>query len=193
MRRYGWLDGILAVLLACMPVTFARAASIGLFADPDCSTCRMTLAAGEIGTFYIAAQPLELQPSRPDGAEFRVVGLPDGWHTVSVQPSPAAAIVIGDPLGGGTNIAFPTGQPGPCVNLFTVQVFASNAASEVQLRVVQHSTPSNPLFQCPVMVMDWIPFTKICVDGGSLLVNSVQNCSVSVTSTTWSMLRRLYD
>lgn len=186
-----WRAVTAALLLSQTPVTI-WAASIGLFSDPACGDCNLSVPPGQMATFYVAALPLGFEPSRPDGAEFRVAGLPSEWQA-TVQPNPQASIVIGDPLGAGTNIAFSTGQPGSCVTLFTVQVLATTAASEITLQVLPHSTPSNPNFVCPVMVMDWIAYTRVCVDGGSMFVNSTRVCSVSLQPATWTALKRLYD
>ena len=59
------------------------AAGIGLFADPDCGSCNLSIPAPPgIGTFYVAAQTAGdpvFQRYGIDGLEFRIAGLPPGW------------------------------------------------------------------------------------------------------------------
>jgi hypothetical protein len=188
MKRLVLLAGLLAG--SAVP---AWAASIALFSTPDCSSCNLSVPLAGLGTFYVCALARDFEPSLPDGAEFRVVGVPPGWFIRSVTPNPAAAAIVGNPLGAGVNIAFATGQPGPCLNLFTIEVIATTAVSDVVLRVAPHATPSNPAFRCPALFMDWVPYAEICVDGGEMFLNSSRDCAVGAAPTTWSKVKRLYD
>lgn len=170
----------------------AQAASIGIFSDSNCSSCNLPLSPGATGRLYINAQVDDLQPNAPNGAEFRIVGLPAGW-TAQSTPNPAAFLVLGDPFGAGANISFFSGQPGACVNLFVVDVTATSGVSDVVLSVTAHQDPSNSGFQCPRLSMDWTPvFPLICVDGGIAFINSGQDCAVSTQRSTWTALKRLY-
>jgi len=184
----------LTLLLASfgLQATSAFAASIGVFTDPNCSSCNLSIPDGSTRRIFISAQPSELEPDRPDGAEFRVVGLPSGWTTLST-PNPAAFLAIGDPFSAGTNIAFLDGQPGSCVNLFVVDITASTNAQNVTLQVTAHQSPSNPNFACPLLSMDWSPvYPLVCVEGGAMYANSQEDCVVAAYPSTWSKAKGLF-
>jgi len=170
----------------------ANALTIGLYSDLDCSSCNLDVPPGGFRTFYVSIANDQL-PYGPDGAEFRIVGLPAGW-TASAMPNPGITQVIGNPLAGGVNVAWPVGLPFPCVLLYTVQIGIPAAGGQARLRVEPHNVPSNPNFNCPNVNMDWSPlFAKVCAGGGHLLVNSPLACTVGVETATWSQVKRLFD
>jgi hypothetical protein len=181
---------LIAILLTIHPSS-TQCASIGLFSTPDCTSCSLSIASGETRTFYIKAilDDLPLQ-----GAEFKIEGLPAGWQSTSVPTSRAAA-VFGDPLGSrGANIAFATVVGGDCFLFFTVAVTATTAASNVALRVVGATPPSDPYYPCPLLVMACGPCEwSMCVPGGELFINSNTDCIVAVQPGTWSEVKRLFE
>src|SRR5262245_54321270 len=126
-----WIAGALILVSTAAPVW---SASISLFSDTDCTSCNLSVPVGETGRFYALAQPQQFEPERPYGAEFRIAGLPAGWEVVAVQPNPVAHVVLGNPLGLGTNIAFPGGQPGSCLLLFAMDIRATSVVTNARLR-----------------------------------------------------------
>src|SRR5262249_4021540 len=87
------------------------------------------------------------------GAEFRIANVDPTWFS-TVTPNPAANLSLGSPIGPGANIAFPVCQsvlPGQFVLLYSIQSFAISTITPRDLQIVQHSTPSNPSFQCPLV------------------------------------------
>lgn len=194
MKRTGSVLRVGAVLMALLVVGAAQAsgASIGLFSTPDCSSCNLTMNTPGVGTLYISVVATGLDPVV--GSEFKVVGLPAGWF-VSVSPNPNANVVVGDPFGEiGAGIVFPTGQPGPCVHLYTVTVFATTSVNDVVLRVTMRTPPTNPNKPCPVVFIECDPCdTSVCVGGGSLFINSSTECTVAIEEGTWSQVKRLFE
>ena len=192
------LVGTLGAALIVLAATPAWPVSFGIFSTPDCSSCNLSMPQGSIGTFYVRA--LVGPWAHIVGAELRVAGLPPEWIVVSVTPNPHATLVLGSLLGAGTNIAFAADENGECIDLFTVQVFATTQRNDVVLRVTKHATPSNPLLQCPVYVPncwrlsgeDAKCYTFLCAGGGSMFVNSSTDCTVAAQPATWSLVRRLY-
>jgi hypothetical protein len=77
------------LLTFVLPTSFAHAASIGLFADPNCASCDITIPSGETATIYVMLDATELPPgvTGVTGAEFRIAGLPPSWTAVSA-PNP---------------------------------------------------------------------------------------------------------
>lgn len=146
----------------------ASAQSITVDRDPTGLSCYLPVITGPApGTMYIVAM-LNSSISGITGAEFRVTGMPAGLFAVATA-SPASNVAIGDPLGTGCNIAFPTCQTADfAVLLYTVNYFVISGTPRFQLHVEQHSNPSNSLFQCPLVVLCDAPvYTLRCVFGGS--------------------------
>jgi hypothetical protein len=115
---------------------------------------------------------------------------------MSATANSAANLVIGSPIQGGTNIAFPDCQTGTngMVLLFTVSGFASTQAPpNTYFTITQHTTPSRPDRACPSQILCDNPiFTQICVSGGQAIVNGGP-CSVAVQEKSWSQVKSLYN
>src|SRR5262245_12883187 len=174
------------VLLVMISVSARATEMIGLFSDPTCSSSHLAIGPGEVGTFQVRyvgdTDPI-------GGVEFRIVGLPADWGVLSVVPNPFANLVLGNPLGIGTDISFPTGPPGSCVHLFTIQVVAPSVVNDVMLQVLGRDPPSNPVFPCPFAVFDCGACDRQgCVAGGQLFISS----TVGIEPATWSTVERLY-
>lgn len=127
------------------------------------------------------------------GVEMRIVGMPAGWTAVAV-PNPAAMVAIGDVLGAGANLAFPSRQPGQCVLFWRVNITAHVPATDVTLRVSRHLNPSNPFFSCPRLAVDCggACDLRICSLGGEMFINSPRTCTVGVEPSTWSAMKELF-
>ncbi len=173
----------LALALALVAGT-ASASSISVYFAADGSDCDATITAGSQPTTYILAHLYsDIAANGITGAEFQVTGWPAGWFN-NVFQNPAAVVFLGNPIAGGCNINFPGCMPGPFVLLYTINSFATSTPGPTTLTVTQHNTPSNPLFQCPLLVICDPPvFTKVCVRGGQAYING-PNCSVGVEPRT---------
>ena len=188
------LIAALLVIWACQ----AWGASIGLFADPGCSSCNLDIPAPPgVGTLYISVVSASISPPAcgVTGAEFRVAGLPTGWVAWST-PSPLASLALGDPFSpGGAYLALNSTQTSDCVLLYTVVLWPASAGEEAVLRVLAHNPPSNPfLGTCPALSGGDCPTGwAACVAGGTLYVNSSTTCTVGVEPSTWSRVKVLYE
>lgn len=184
---------VVIFLLGLSPCVRAQAASIGLFASPDCSSCNLSLA-GTSGVMYICASGPSAFPAADGfvGAEFRVDGLPAGWTAQSTR-APGSALSVGDPFGNGTNIAFPSSQSGPCTLLFTVTVSAPQAGASAALQIKRHNSPSQPSFACPWLMYENFEPVRVCVPGGALFINPETPCTVGVQISAWSRVKALYQ
>lgn len=176
------------VCLLWIPIT-VEAASIGIFSTPDCTSCNLSVPVNGSGTLYVNALPEPYSPIT--GAEFRIVGLPPEWFVLRSIPNPEINLRIGDPLGAGTNVGFAAGQPGNCVNLFTIEFVATSLRND--LEITHHTTPSRPDRSCPMIVFDCVCFPVVCVGGGQMFVNSNRECLVGVHPTTWAGMKQLYQ
>jgi hypothetical protein len=163
-------------------------ARIELWADASCTVCNLEVPLGQTSTFHITASLDGMYGI--SGAELRVVGLPDEWLVVST-PNPIASLTLGDPLGAGANIGFPTGQFGGCVLLYEVSVTPLAPELSAQLAIVPHSSPANPNFPCPVITPDCGPcFTAYCAEPGAMTING--SCFVAVERLTFGRVKMLY-
>jgi hypothetical protein len=185
--------GVASLIFAMSYAPAAFAVSIGIFGAEDCSTCDISIAAGETRTIVISV----VNPSSPvTAANFRVSGLPNGWTATAVPP--VGSGIGGNPFGpNGGVVSLPPGpQPSDCVRLFTVQLHATTNAQDVALRVVSALPPFAPpncpavYFACPSEPCDDPPQ---CVAGGTLLINSSFGCTVGTTNSSWGTIKALFQ
>jgi hypothetical protein len=116
-----------------------------------------------------------------------------------VVPNVNATVHLGNPLEGGTNIAFNQCQNGPdgVVLLETITGFATSEVTDVELRIEPHTAPSNPNQQCVNLINCSSPFfTRFCVDGSSAIINKVhsQACEpLDTQPSSWAGVKSLYQ
>ena len=183
------------VMALCLAVGSASGSSIGVYFAADGSDCDATVAQNTPVTVYLLADMYaDAGTGGITSAEFQVRNWPGSWFG-SPTPSPAANISVGNPVGGGCNIAFPTCQP-PGVNglilLYTINAFATTAPADLRLVTDKHTTPSNPNFQCPLVTICDEVFSLLCVAGGEARINGGP-CTVAVAPATWSAVKDLYS
>ncbi len=180
------------VMALLFSVGTASASSIGVYFAADGSDCDATVAPySQVNWYVLAHLYRDGAVDGMTGAEFRVANVPSAWFN-TVTPTPAANTVLGN-LFTGTNVAFAGCQPGPWVLLYTVNTFAVSALGPMDWQVLAHSTPSNPDFNCPLLVFCDAPvYTKICVSGGEAFVNG-GTCTVGVAPATWSSVKSMYQ
>jgi hypothetical protein len=184
---------VLLALFAGLSFGSARAGSIGLFATPDASSCALQIPPGMSGTFYVCAQ----SPSPNEtcggiyGAQFRIEGLPPDWQA-RATPVAGAGLSLGNPLEAGAAISLIAAWDGAPVLLYTVEVHPPSPGASSVLRVVAHSSPSDPNVVCP-LVSGWC-FDQFwfCVTGGTLYINSDTPCTVDVARSTWGNIKFLF-
>jgi hypothetical protein len=155
----------------------------------------LTFPGGAPVTFYIhAVLGGDAAAGGITGAEFRVDNVPtsgEGWF-VTPTANAASNVAIGNPIAGGCNIAFPSCQTGSAVLLYTVSGFATTGPSRTFI-TDRHTTPSNPQFPCPLLVLCDAPvFTKICVGAGEAFLNR-GTCTVGVEEKSWSSVKSLFN
>jgi len=168
--------------------------SVGLAWDPAGEVCNLNIGVDDTATLYILAYLTGAFAGGITGSEFRVTGFPLDWP-VNVTPNPESVVTLGNPLGPGCNIAFPTCQMGSkgVALLYTVQFVATSPVNEQVLSVIGHATPSNPQFPCPRLIICDSPADLwACSDGRAASINHPDYCVTGVESTSWSALRSLY-
>lgn len=195
----------LTALLA-FAVPSASESLIGVFFNTDATDCDATVPINSPVTWYLCAVLSgDALAAGMSGAEFRQTGTPATWFATST-PNPAANVHLGDPLGAGAIIAFPScqGTQTGVVLLYTVNGFAPTQVTDAVLRIEQHSTPNNPNFQCPSMINCGPPplFTRFCVCGTAAIINrqfslvcfpDAPACpTVGTEARGWSALKSLY-
>jgi hypothetical protein len=182
---------VCSVVALILAVPCAEGASIGLFGSSDCSVCNATVPVGIPTQIFIAADNTDTYPL--SGVEFRITGLPPGWTALATR-APTVQLVFGDPFSAeGSSVSFYLSQTGTCIPVFSLLITANSVATDVRLRVEKRNPPSNPSFQCPSANVDCPAcFTRVCVSGGEMLLNSEIPCSVSVSQEAWSHVKQLY-
>jgi hypothetical protein len=180
-------------LALALGVGSASAQSIGVYFDANGGTCSTAIAPNTPFTMYMIANLGGATSGGITGAEFRMDGFPAGWFGTPSR-NPAANIDVGNPMNGGTNLAFPSCQAGSGgrVLLFTINGFATSAVVNRYFQILQHTTPSNPNFVCPLVTICDAVFTKICVTGGVAIVNGPP-CTVAVQPASWSAVKEMFN
>ncbi len=181
------------VMALLFSVGTASASSIGVYFAADGSDCDATAAAYTPLNWYVLAHLYQDGAATGmTGAEFRVSGVPTAWfHTITANPT--ASAVLGN-LFTGTNIAWAGCQTGPFVTLYSVSTFpTATPTAEMDWQILAHTTPSNPSFNCPVLVMCDAPvYTMVCVSGGEAFLNG-RPCTVGVNPSTWTQVKTLFN
>jgi len=184
------------VVALALAASTASAQSIGVYFDPNAASCSGTVLANTPTTWYILALLGGPVAGGISGAEFREDGTPAGWF-MTPNPNPASNLALGNPNTGGCNIAFAGCQPGTggVVLLYTVSGFATSPVVNNTLSINRHTSPSNPLFICPLVTLcDGPVFTKVCVRAGEGFINRSGNpCTVAVEQKSWSNVKALYS
>ena len=185
---------VIATLVAVLAfgVGSASAQSIGIFGDLGSASCN--IAVGGPGTMYINVVGSSALPTGGiTGAEFAVGNITTADAFFILTPNPAANVDLGNPFAGGTNVAFPSCQTGPSINLYHVNFFASTDLTGRLISIVAHSVPTNPNFPCSLLNLCDAPiFTKVCVAGGEAYIDG-PDCTVAVEETTWSDVKSLFN
>lgn len=194
------LIGSAAFLLFFLPCgANAQNGSIGLYADIDATQNFATFEDFVPKALYIIATLEGQTADGTIGAEFRVVGLPDGW-TYSLAPNPAANISLGDPFASNSsvwraNLAFPSCQTGTSAHvlLYTVTVTRTSEVTNQFLTVAAGSPPTNLSRDYPLLTLCDMPvFSAVQIEGRPFLINpdggqidfSISTCDISVSNTS---------
>ena len=186
----------IATLLAilCVAAGSASAQSIGFYWDTAAANCNGSNALFTPGTMYVLGIRGGAAGAGLTGAEMRIDGFPSSWFPAPVA-NPASSVAIGSLMTQGANIAFATCQMGTgnVILLYSVNYFAADEQANRVVSVLKHATPSNPNFQCPLMVLCDAPvYTKVCVLGSSGIINGPP-CTVAVETTSWSAVKGLFN
>jgi hypothetical protein len=157
--------------------------------------CNANLEPGVPATLFVLAIPGGQAADGVIGAEFAIAGFPAEWlPSASVVANPDAAILLGDPLANGCNIAFPVcpdASSGP-VLLLTIQFVPVDPVEPRVLSLVAHrTTPSAP---CPAVIPcdDMCCFCIFCTTNRPASINDPTFCTVGVERATWSQVRGFY-
>lgn len=171
-------------------------ASIGVYFDRQGTQCSGTIGPGEIATIYVVAHYGPLVDGIA-GAEFRFVGLPSTWE-VSPVPNPDV-LAIGDPFGDGAVMGFVCPRPeARRYVLYEVLVRAGDVQEDVVFTLERRAPPINESLDCPIFVScDEPRYSQSCVETVPCFINSTKatpcdETVVSVTSTTWSVVKHMY-
>jgi hypothetical protein len=185
--------GAVLVVLACA-ATAARATLITPAFQPYPLSCDGAPQQGVPFTVYLIADLAgDAAAFGITGAEFRVTGFDPAWLT-TVTGNPSANVVLGSPIGEGTNIAFPSCQAVHTVVLFNIQVLSLGPVTPRVLTVERHVRPVHPVFPCPLVTLCDAPvFTKLCVTGGRACIQQEYTCCLlAVEATSWGQVKALY-
>jgi hypothetical protein len=199
-----------ALMLVLAPGA-ASAGSIGIYSEPDCSSCNLTIGAGVgFDTLYVRMSTTDMDYGIGwDGltVAFRIEGLPAGWFLHQLE-GPDASFILGNPFDpDGVVLGMSTCcDEGDlldnieCFPLYTFVLGPATLGAPAQLHV---SPPAGPyadpgpwcsyLPECPYF--RYYPFELYCECAvpGTLYVNTPGDCFVGIQPTTWSQVKRRYE
>lgn len=187
--------GLLGLVMAG-PV---HAASIGVYADPDCQRCQIDIPAPPaFDSLYVRLSTTDLPwyTTQWDiSVRFRLE-IPEGWFT-SVRLTADPQYIQGDPLGpDGVALWFGGGHlAGDCIPLYTIGLAPIPFGAPGVVRVVP-STFTNSWCgpqDCPYVMYELLELYCHCVGAGALFVNTPGGCTLGVQASTWSSVKRLYE
>jgi hypothetical protein len=169
--------------------------TIALAWDPAGQVCNLNIVTGRMGTLYVLAQVNGMITGGTTGAEFRLAGFPTDWFILSVTSNPEANTVLGDPLGNGCGIFFPSCQAGTAgvVSLYAIHFVAVSDVSQRVVTVVAHAAPGNPSLACARLTLCDGPVEGGCSQAGFATINYDGYCVTAAVSTSWSAVRQLYQ
>lgn len=192
------------VVACALALTFshpARSASIGIFADHNCTECSLDIPLPPgIDTLYVRLSTDGL-PGYTNQWELAVqfrVEVPSGWYaaaTLTANPG----FVYGDPLSAdGVHLSFWGGHlAGECLPLYAIAVVPAMPGAQGIVRILPATLElpawcSEPM-QCPYAIYERFEIWCECIDGGAAFVNMDGDCSVGVQPATWTGVKSLYD
>jgi hypothetical protein len=170
---------------------------IGVYFDPQGTTVeRKQQAPGSATAWILVHLGGDAAAAGASGAEFRLADFPETWAANAVASS-AAITVAGNPLGGGASLVFGScqtvGPAGAPVLLYTVYYLATAVVDHHVMSIGAHTSPSNPAFECPCLVLCDAPAsTRICVSGSRAAFN-YPGFNLAVERSSWSAVKALYE
>jgi len=192
MKHYLWTG--LAICIGITTPQRALGASIGIYSTADATGHAMELRAGEQASLYVIANPT---PGVSWGgevsvAEYRIIGLPEGW-VASWLPTPLVLASVGDPFGAGVDIALANSPGAAPFLLHTLSIRAATDAQDVTLEVVARNPPGGPVGE-PPSDCPWLHY--ISVDHFEVVCAEVEgfriNSATGLKSSLWYDVKRLY-
>ncbi len=201
MRRIAMSGRFAAALLVTAGLLAGSALALsdrtlGVYFDAAGTQCNGRVVPGTPAIVYILAH-LDAGAPGINGFEFSFQGVPAGWSVFPV-PNPDM-LAIGNPFDAGVTGAFATCQrpDNGIVTLYTVAVLAQAEESDVNFIIYRRNPPSNPYFECPVVLNCDAPvFTAVCVQGVACSVNPGRPriCAypTAIAPATWSGVKQFY-
>jgi len=165
--------------LGALPSSALSTTSIIISTTPDLTGGCVSPPTSFPAIYDLYVSTYSFGPGGITGAEFGVTGFegltgfpPSGSYLVTSTPNPSSGISLGDPITGGTNIAFSTCQTSSAVLLYTLHVVNFSDSQLRPLRIVARQPPSNPSFNCPLITLCDAPvYTAQCAGGGTAYLN----------------------
>ncbi len=186
------------VALQCLGAAVALSQSVGVFFDPEGTSCERSIGSGDSGTLWILARGVDLQTLV--GAEFRVSGFPSGWSVSTNHLNNGVGISFGLEDGVILGLFSDTTRPAATVALvlWSVHYQATSDVPETILRVEARARPTNPSFVGPVLILQREPtdcvrsphYEVVPAVGLEAVING--RCTIAVERNTWQQVKELY-
>jgi hypothetical protein len=194
-----WASVRLAVATAIIVIAFgdnaSRGQSIGVYFDPDATTCSTQIPANGAGYFYIIAELTGPAAGGITGAACRLeLQTQNLWIIQCAFPEyyPGCDEFVTSDGGQTVWLGCQTGSSGFLV-LGRYLFLTVGTTPTTYLRILEHRKSGIPDLACPrLRLCDGPVFSSICVPGGQAIVNGPA-CTVATQPGSWSQVKSLYD
>jgi len=201
MSRWTWV-AVAGLLLASSP---ASASYIGIFTDPNASSCGADVGPNPRVDLHIVAI-LDSDEPEMTGAQFQIVGVPATWTPQNVLwvPDTGTVISLGNPAfvssihpnTPGVNVTFHDCKVAPEVDrvpLGRLVLLGPPTADNVHLQVAGfYLVPNDP--PSPMVTICGPGYEKVGIGGGEIVLNgpAPNSCAMAVEERTWTNVKALY-
>lgn len=189
-----WVTIALVIILPGVTGAPARGQSVGVYFDPNATTCSIQIPQDGFGYFSIIANLVGPAAGGITGIECRFEVQAVNFWTFWCLPEafPGCNEIISSD---GARIVWPSCQPGTggLLELGRYFFLTIGTTPTTYLRIVAHREPANPDLACPTMrLCDGPVYTSICVPGGQAIVNGPP-CTVATQQSSWAQVKSLFD
>lgn len=152
MSRAGRTIALAGLAAACCAPAPAAALRLGFFADPQGTSCSLTLPPNTLVTVYLLAILDAPEETGVTGAEFGIV-----WPVSvsrSLNPNPQLTLAVGsDQTGNVWGWRLCQSGDGRIVQLATATIWTNGPVMDAVVRIEAATMPGNAAFQCPLATL----------------------------------------
>lgn len=199
MSRAGMTITLAGLVAACLAPAPAVGLRLGFFADPQGTSCSLTLPPNTLATVYLLAILDAPEETGVTGAEFRIVwpvSVSRSWN-----PNPQVTLWAGsDETGNVWGWRLCQSGDGRIVQLATATIWTTGIVTDAVVRIEAATMPGNAAFQCPLGTLCDVEecpaatttrrASKVCAQTVDLVVNGTCTTDVAPAALGFGLASR---